>query len=416
MQNNDLKLIINNVININRKYQEIKKIKGENFNIFSILKLERNEVKTHSNFIYELINPKGSHNQGDLFLKLFMKHVLKLSDYGNINNIKIYQEYLTIQRRRIDFVIETEKYQIGIEMKIDAKDQNMQLADYMIELKRVKKEARLYYLTLTGYQASEASIGDNRIDYVCLSFEDDIYKWLIACIEKSVTFPLLREGLIHYKNLIEKITNKISKPMEEDMENIIKTPDEIRAVQTILNEYPKIWAKKEMFFLNNLKENLKSLYTKNTFEFIDTYDIWTDENEYKYSNIIENLMNKNISGFALQKEYKSGDFITLYFEISKGDTYLSIGFCDKDENEIELNENINNICDNLDFNYTNGKYRYKKIKENITFFSNKHTELTYDLFDENKYNTYVLAVVKEIEEKIIYIVKNEKKILKALSL
>ncbi|MGL6052212.1 MAG: PD-(D/E)XK nuclease family protein [Aeromonas salmonicida] len=37
---------------------------GVNFNLFSILNIERDEVGTHSRFIYELLNPKGAHNQG----------------------------------------------------------------------------------------------------------------------------------------------------------------------------------------------------------------------------------------------------------------------------------------------------------------------------------------------------------------
>ncbi|HEH9431069.1 TPA: PD-(D/E)XK nuclease family protein, partial [Aeromonas sobria] len=34
---------------------------GVNFNLFSILNIERDEVGTHSRFIYELLNPKGAH-------------------------------------------------------------------------------------------------------------------------------------------------------------------------------------------------------------------------------------------------------------------------------------------------------------------------------------------------------------------
>ncbi|MCY6354173.1 PD-(D/E)XK nuclease family protein [Clostridium sp. ZS2-4] len=48
--------------------------------------MERLEVKTHSTFIYELLNPQGSHNQEKVFLKLFVEKVLKIKDvdYKNI--------------------------------------------------------------------------------------------------------------------------------------------------------------------------------------------------------------------------------------------------------------------------------------------------------------------------------------------
>ena len=44
--------LINQVKVINNKYDSIKKLNGENFNIFSILKIERREVQAHSYFIY----------------------------------------------------------------------------------------------------------------------------------------------------------------------------------------------------------------------------------------------------------------------------------------------------------------------------------------------------------------------------
>ena len=113
------------------KYEEIEKINATNFNIFSILRLERNEVKTHSYFIYELLNPQGTHNQGDIFTKLFMQTVLGLDDDSDI---KVKREDLTSKNRRIDFTIQTSKYQIGIEMKIDAGDKDEQLSDYFDEL------------------------------------------------------------------------------------------------------------------------------------------------------------------------------------------------------------------------------------------------------------------------------------------
>ena len=50
------------------------------FNIFSILNVDRDEVHTHSAMLSELLNPKGSHGQGDAFLKLFLKDVVHKED------------------------------------------------------------------------------------------------------------------------------------------------------------------------------------------------------------------------------------------------------------------------------------------------------------------------------------------------
>src|SRR6056297_1174792 len=72
---NDLKTIeqiLYEVQTISESYDRVAEATGENFNIFSVLKIETDEVTTHSRFIAELLNPKGAHGQKDRFLKIFM--------------------------------------------------------------------------------------------------------------------------------------------------------------------------------------------------------------------------------------------------------------------------------------------------------------------------------------------------------
>jgi len=135
--------LIKQVKVINEKHKAIQRINGENFNIFSILKLETKEVKTHSNFIYELLNPNGSHNQGDVFLKLFLKQVLTKKEYKNIGSIiKVEAETLTDENRRIDFTIATSNIFIAIEMKINARDKEKQLSDYHRNIQNQKDKTK----------------------------------------------------------------------------------------------------------------------------------------------------------------------------------------------------------------------------------------------------------------------------------
>jgi hypothetical protein len=44
-------------------YKELDRISGESFNVFKLLKMETNEVKMHSAFIGDLLNPSGTHGQ-----------------------------------------------------------------------------------------------------------------------------------------------------------------------------------------------------------------------------------------------------------------------------------------------------------------------------------------------------------------
>lgn len=417
-----IQLLISQVIRINEKYEEIKKIKGENFNIFSILKLERYEVQTHSNFIYELLNYEGSHNQGTLFLELFLNKVLKLEDYGNIKNV--YQEHATNDNRRIDFVIETQNYQIGIEMKIDAGDQINQLFDYKKELDKAGKESKLYYLTLTGYEASEKSTNATlqvHKDYFLISFKDDIYDWLEACIEKSATTPLLREGLVHYKNLIGKITNKISIPMEAEMKELIKTPKQIEAAQIILNEYPKIWAKKEMEFWYQLNEHLHGFYEENGYELRDEFGIWFNEqeNEMSIDDVIAKIQSqRNLKNFpvglALEKEHENSSSTYLSICEWSDKIYLYISFWDK-HGQSCINSSLETICKNIGFYGVEKGIRYKIIDEKITFYGRYQIEPTFDLFDDSRFQKYLETVAKEIQNTINILNKNEKSITNAIT-
>ena len=53
-----------------------RKQSGEDFNIFSVMSMESDEVFTHSALLAELLNPSGSHGLGSAPLKLFVHRIL----------------------------------------------------------------------------------------------------------------------------------------------------------------------------------------------------------------------------------------------------------------------------------------------------------------------------------------------------
>ena len=62
--------LLNEIRTINESYERLAKLSGEHFNIFNVLGMTTNEVYCHSAFITELLNPKGSHDQGNVFLNV----------------------------------------------------------------------------------------------------------------------------------------------------------------------------------------------------------------------------------------------------------------------------------------------------------------------------------------------------------
>lgn len=101
------------------------------FSPFSIFNPDEN---TLSRVIAELFDPAGSHGQGLLFLNGLLS-AIGIPRLNRLDTVKVRREVRTRARRRIDIVIETPRYVIGIENKPWAAQQKNQLRDYLDELK-----------------------------------------------------------------------------------------------------------------------------------------------------------------------------------------------------------------------------------------------------------------------------------------
>jgi len=184
---------------------------GERFNIFSILRVHRNEAETHSRFLHELLTPQGRHGEGSAFLHLFLEGVLGLRASGE-GPYRVSRELATEEKRRVDIAIESPDAIVGIELKIDAPDQQAQLHDYYRELQRRAggtKQVVLVYLTLDGKSPSAMSLkGLSKEKAICLSFAEDVSRWLEDCIESSQYKPALAHAIQQYQQLIHNLTGK----------------------------------------------------------------------------------------------------------------------------------------------------------------------------------------------------------------
>ncbi len=189
--------------------RENANIHGERFNIFAILGLQRDENRTHSRYLAELLSPAGRHGEGARFLNAFVNDVLGLS-LDVSDRVKVTRELATEDRRRVDIVVESPDLIVGIEVKIDAGDQKAQLHDYYTALNHRannRKKAVLVYLTLDGKAPSTYSLKDlEQKNVYCLSFEKDIRQWIDTCANLSKHKPELSHALIQYKRLLENLT------------------------------------------------------------------------------------------------------------------------------------------------------------------------------------------------------------------
>ena len=210
--------------------QEERNRKGENYNLFSILRIEGSELK-HSALIANLLDPEGSHGCGDAFLRAFFEIALKDLAYPfeDCTLPHSYTEYYTgpiagDTGGRIDILVKSSHYGLIIENKIYAGDQDKQLTRY----DNYGKETfgadgyLLVYLTLYGYDASKESTATKsaeEVGYLRLSYAEDILRWLEQCARLADNKPLVRESLNQYIRTIKQLTYQDMN--QEDIKKII---------------------------------------------------------------------------------------------------------------------------------------------------------------------------------------------------
>ena len=190
-----------------------KEKRGENFNVFKVLKQSRVEL-SHSAFIAELLNPKGSHGMQDAFLKAFVQQLAgdlplntmlaKVTVEKSIGN-KTEDE---TEGGRMDILVEDPHgHAIIIENKIDAPDQTNQLLRYDHYAKAHYQDYRLLYLTKDGKAAPNSSTGGKELEYLQVSYQTDMLKWLNACVGLAACHPLIRETIRQYITNLKEILN-----------------------------------------------------------------------------------------------------------------------------------------------------------------------------------------------------------------
>lgn len=210
--------------------QEIEILKGEKFNVFSILGMESRENETHSAFLGELLNPNGSHLKGTLFLELFLATI----DYNaeksgfDIHSAKLKLEHHVGARNdkdktggRIDIYLwDGNGVSISIENKIYAGDQYQQIERYV---NHNKDNNIVYYLTLDGSEASKESSGKLQTgsEYYPIAYSSEILEWLDNCIKEAAGEPILRESIKQYIILIKKLTHTMDNDNQKKLTELL---------------------------------------------------------------------------------------------------------------------------------------------------------------------------------------------------
>jgi hypothetical protein len=273
-------LLLQHGTGIKKNYDKLYQHKGLKYNIFKIAHISEKEVSM-CRIIADLLNPKGKHYKGDLYLKLFWGIIsAKIGNPINLNtpDAKVYTEYSTDAQRRIDIVIEDGNVFIPIEVKIWAGEQADQVKDYA-KYSRAKNKGRnipVLFLTRDG-KASETADDE---EYVSISFKKDIVSWLKLCLKETETenTPPVREVI---KQLLSAIKSIFGETEDEEMNKAIvdlitQSEETIRAAAEIDNVLDIIDDEKWELFKGVIFEKVKNKFPESGIQDGDGgwYDIY----------------------------------------------------------------------------------------------------------------------------------------------
>lgn len=208
---------------IQEREKELSILRGEHFNVFRILGMEADEAGLHTKFLFELLNPEGTHGKGKVFFDAFLLLLsetlmgeIKIPGYSRIVEKKSEKyigqvDFETEDGGGIDLYFETDSFCLVIENKIYAKLQKKQLERYHSFICNKKEKIPiLLLLTPSGYREYFGKLNEGK-DFFQITYEDFVLKWLNVCHQEASDSPILRETIKQYiiviKGLLGDLTN-----------------------------------------------------------------------------------------------------------------------------------------------------------------------------------------------------------------
>lgn len=181
------------------------------FNVFQFIEPDENRL---SDVLAFLLNPKESHGQGDLFLRLMFRQLRLVVDTKHTQRATVRREAATHNilnhRRRMDILVEAGAW-LAIENKIDSAEQPEQVKDYLEHLHYYACDraarAALIYLSPNGrlpesISASEIETLNASGTLHCWSYQEQLRQWLERC-RRDCAAPRIRNFLTDLMQYIE---------------------------------------------------------------------------------------------------------------------------------------------------------------------------------------------------------------------
>jgi len=404
-------------INIVRKKFEEREKNEDNFNMFTILRKESDEVYLHSRFLSALLDPNGPHRLGTVFLDLFLKRLDSKFVYDE-KSLEVYPNNLNrSEYKEIDicFIDRVTKKAVMVENKIYHEDTNHedkgQLENYygrLIEEDKIPEDGiEVYYLTLDGHEPSEDSVKlsgkyPKLQDKVkCISYSVEILEWLRTIVKECYNKPSLRESIIQYIKIVENMTNNdISIDERKEITSIIgMNEDNLMSAKLLIDNFDHVkWHTTYDFYIE-----LESELRNRGFEILH--------------KPVEDEITNLVHGGPIKRK------VDLVFTVRKGEIpvwiradftdWLYWGVCNDKEDTVKVSKEISSkikyfVSDNNDFTQEDiwlcWKYFGESDNEKI-YFPDFSEEGTFRLISPQYRKMMIQRLVNEIEAFINEVLK-----------
>lgn len=363
--------------NFLEQFKEFKEKNKSNYNPLLKVLPAHDEVNLHSGILKSLLDPSENHEQGRLFLDLFLNEIGLKDWFRESDDVKVLKEY-----KNIDIYIHNGTKHIILENKIWAKDQHQQIARYIDTLNNgEKKDIAVIYLTPYGDRdPSENSLngwnienvenelflkrGNDKVLYRQISYEEEILTWLKKSQEKVKNLCSLSQAIEFYKDAIN---------------NVIGNGSDIIS---FLKEKSKNFDSKllELLFQDLISKESKLLPK------ISMY-----ERDYIINKFLEETC-KDFNDFSIDNGSSYIQFILKPENLSNNDVYFAFAWFDTTNSKNWKNFGIRLIGD-----ISQGDR--EKIQEKIPKF-NGYTLSNYIVFDEKSTAETIRDFIKKNKEKI----------------
>lgn len=305
-------------------------------------------------FLTDLLNPEGRHGCGIQFLKSFVRDVLKMDSMSDtlLLHTEVFKEYPIDKERRIDIFIRNVDYQIPIEVKIYAGEQEGQCSDYF----EMAKNSRLIYLTRFGTPPSEYSrrkkSGGNLLPLeriLCISWAEDIYQWLEG-EQQNLNEPF-RAVMRQYMDAIHSIADEREKQVTDKViDALYESPEKFLAGIEIEKSMKKAKVRLIRQVFGEFQRQMQPLLGKHGLELEKDsgYYSYQDPQHDKFYDCYSTYPGLN---YVVKRAKFQKPALELWFRIEV-EHNLFAGFClfdkeDRSKDGFSKGYQVNNITDGL---------------------------------------------------------------------